>query len=176
MKTFLFTMVLVLIGLTSQAGYNTVSLQVTDGSESTNNTSTVSAEALQTFENGWVTLDYNSLTNTQKNNLIYTWVGLKVAVTKENEANRLIMEAQTAEELAAQLAAIAAKRQQIIDYLTANGFRCDNSQYDWYKLYNRPSVFGSNWQAQADYQMSLSTGVDYFLNIAYTLWKEFNKN
>jgi len=168
MKTLVFIL-LVLIGLTTQAKF------VTDAG-GVSNTSSVSAEALQTFENGWVTLDYNSMTTTQKQNMIITWVGLKVAVAKENESNRLIMEAQTVEELAAQLAAIAAKRQQIIDYLTAYGFRCDNSQYDWYKLYNRPSVFGSNWQAQADYQMSLSTGVDYFLNVAYTLWREFQKN
>ena len=161
MKT-LILMVLVLIGLTSQA--------------QDSSTATVSSDALNTFESGWIILDYNSLSSTQKNNLIYTWVGLKVAVAKEDEANRLINEAQTAEEIAAQLAAIAAKRQQIIDYLTGYGFRCDNSQYDWYKLYNRPSVFGANWQVQADYQMSISTGVDYFLNIAYTLWKEFNKN
>lgn len=144
--------------------------------QTSTNTTTVSQDALKTFEQGWITLDYNMLTNTQKNNLVYTWFGLKVAVAKELESNRLIAEAQTAEEEAAQLALIAAKRQQMITYLTNAGFRCDNSQYDWYKLYNRPSVFGSNWQAQADYQMSLSTGLDYFLNVAYTLWKEFNKN
>lgn len=140
------------------------------------NTSTVSQDALKTFEDGWITLDYNALTTTQKQNMILTWVGLKVAVAKELDSNRIILEAKTAEEQAAQLALQEARRQQIITYLIGQGFRCDNSQFDWYKLYNRPSVFGSNWQAQADYQMSLSTGVDYFLSVAYTIWKEFYKN
>jgi hypothetical protein len=144
--------------------------------QTSSNTTTTSQDALATFESGWITLDYNALTTTQKQNLILTWVGLKVAVIKELDSNRIIAEALTAEEQAAQLALIAARRQQMITYLTNYGFRCDNSQYDWYKLYNRPSVFGSNWQMQADYQMSLSTGLDYFLNVAYTLWKEFVKN
>lgn len=144
--------------------------------QTSTNTTTTSQDALSTFESGWITLDYNALTTTQKQSLILTWVGLKVSVVKELESNRIIAEALTAEEQAAQLALVEARRQQMITYLTNYGFRCDNSQYDWYKLYNRPSVFGNNWQAQADYQMSLSTGVDYFLQVAYTLWKEFVKN
>lgn len=139
------------------------------------NTQTVSQDALKTFEAGWVTLDYNAMTSTQKLSHIQTWLGLKVQVAKELETNRQIQEAQTAQEIANQLALIEAKRQQMITYLMAQGFKCDNSLEDWYKLYNKPSVFGSNWKAQADYQMSLSTGIDYFLNVAYTLWKELNK-
>jgi len=49
------------------------------------------------------------------------------------------------------------------------GYACDNSQADWYKLYNKPKVYGANWQGQADYQISISTGVSYFLNHAYNI-------
>ena len=163
MKQLFIVMLVVLATLTTKA-------------QTASNTTTTAQDALKTFESGWITLDYSALTNTQKNTLVYTWFGLKVAVAKELESNRLIYEAATAEEQAAQLAALEAKRQQIITYLQNYGFACDNSLSDWYKLYNRPAVFGSNWKAQADYQYSLSTGVDYFLQVAYSIWKEFYKN
>ena len=145
-------------------------------SQTVSSTLTTSQEALETFEKGWITLDYGSLKSEDKLNLIESWVGLKVLVAKENEANRLINEAATEAEKQAQIEKAAAERQAKIDYLITQGFKCDNSKEDWYLLYNQPKIFGANWRTQADYQISLSTGVDYFISIAYSLWQEILKN
>ena len=36
--------------------------------------------------------------------------------------------------------------------------------------------FGANWKAQADYQISISTGVDYFLQKVVEFWYEYVKD
>lgn len=125
----------------------------------------IAQKALKDFETAWLTTNWTALTTTQKQAHVATHYGLKIASAKEAEANRI-----TAEE--EQATAAATRKQQIIQYLTNHGFLCDNSEHDWELLYNRPRIFGANWKAQSDYQRSLSTGVDYFLNHAYNLWLE----
>lgn len=121
------------------------------------------SQALKDFETTWLTLNWTALTATQKQTHIAQHYALKIASAKEAEANRIASEADA-------VTANAARKQQIIAYLTNHGFNCDNSQHDWDLLYNRPRVFGANWKAQSNYQRSLSTSVDYFLNHAYNLW------
>lgn len=129
---------------------------------------TTAQKALEDFEKTWLTIAWSTMTTTQKNTHIANHYALKIAAAKEIKANRIEAEAE-------QVALTAQRRQQAITYLQNHGFAVDNSQADWYKLYNRPRIFGANWQAQADYQMSLSTGVDYFIAKAYELWEEFVK-
>jgi len=127
---------------------------------------TTAQEALTAFEDSWVSLQWTQMTDAQRNTYLRQYLGLQIAARKEIEANRIESETEQVT-LAAQrtLAAIA--------YLQNLGFVGDNSQADWYKLYNRPHIFGANWQAQADYQISISTGVDYFICKVYELGKEF---
>lgn len=82
---------------------------------------------------------------------------LEVAAEQEIEANRVQGEA-------AQAAQMAQAKSDMINMLQQLGFACDNSQADWNKLYGYPEVYGANWQSQANYQKSISTGVDYFLS------------
>ena len=125
--------------------------------------------ALKAFEDGWITVNYAGKTAAQKTTYIQQHYGLKVDAAKEIEANRIADEAE-AETHRLQ------RRQQAITYLTNHGFVCDDSLIDWQRLYNHPRIFGANWNEQAVYQKSISTGVDYFLNIAYQLWQEYIQN
>ena len=120
-------------------------------------------KALTDFEATWLTTNWTALTATQKQTHVAQHYGLKIAAAKEIEANRIQSEAY-------EVTAAATRKQQAITYLTNHGFNCDNSKHDWDLLYNRPHIFGEKWEVQADYQRSISTGVDYFLNHAYNLW------
>lgn len=126
---------------------------------------TYKSTAQKAFEKTWLTLDWSALTAAQKQAHIIQHYGLMIASAKEAETNRVAGEAS-------QVTITANRKQQAITFLTTHGFACDNSQADWDKLYNRPKIFGANWKSQADYQFSISTGVDYFLNHAYALWME----
>ena len=88
--------------------------------------------------------------------------GLEIAAEQEQESNRIESEQQSADNNTARLNSIK-------DSLMALGYACDNSQSDWYKLYNKPKTYGANWQVQADYQISISTGWEYFCNHAYNI-------
>lgn len=151
MKTLLFSMLFAFAALVSQAQ------------------TTTAQDALKTYEDGFLTANWTGMTATQKNAFVAEHYRLKILAAKEIEANRVADEAKLVTDN-------AARKQQIITYLKNHGFACDNSKADWDKLYNRPKVFGVNWQAQSNYQQSISTGVDYFLNVAYGLWVEFVKN
>lgn len=130
---------------------------------------TIAQEALKAFEDTYLTTDWTAMTATQKQVFIGQHYGLKIAAAKEIEANRIEAEAEAE-------AQRLLRRQQAITYLTNHGFACDDSLADWQRLYDHPQIFGENWNAQALYQKSISTGVDYFLNIAYQLWQEYINN
>jgi hypothetical protein len=127
---------------------------------------TTANTALQTFEDTFKTVNYTGMTAAQKQTFVLNHYALKIAAAKENEANRIESEGQ-------QVIDSASRKQVFITKLQAKGFLCDNSQADWYKVYNRPEIFGKNWQNQADYQISISTGVDYFLNKVRELVEQF---
>ena len=129
---------------------------------------TTAQKALEDFEKTWLTINWATMTATAKITHVVNHCALKIAAAKEIEANRVESENQ-------QIADNATRKQQTITYLRNHGFSVDNSKADWDKLYNRPHVFGANWQAQSDYQQSISTGVDYFIQVAYGLWLEFVK-
>jgi hypothetical protein len=118
---------------------------------------TIAQKALNDFEDSFKTINYTGMTAAQKTTFISNHYALKIAAVKETEANRIESEAQS-------IIDIENRKQLAISKLQTKGFNCDNSQSDWYKVYNRPEIFGVNWQKQADYQMSISPGVDYFLN------------
>ena len=130
---------------------------------------TTAQKALEDFEKTWLTIAWTTMTTTQKNTHIANHYALKIAAAKEIEANRVESENQAVIDN-------AAFRAKAVTYLQNHGFAVDNSKADWDKLYNRPHIFGANWQAQSDYQQSISTGVDYFIQVAYGLWVEFVKN
>jgi hypothetical protein len=152
MKTLLFSILLAFVTLVSQA-------------QTTSSTTTANT-ALKTFEDAWLSINYDGMTSAQKTTHIQNWVGLKIAAAKENDLNRINAETEATAAAAAQTAAEATAKQQYIDKLKSLGYLCDNSQADWYKLYNRPAIFGSTWQDKANYQKSISTGVDYFLSVS----------
>lgn len=129
---------------------------------------TIAQEALKAFEDAYLTTDWAAKTAAQKQTFVAQHYELKIAATKEIEKNRIEAEAE------AEVQRLV-RRQQAITYLTNHGFNCDDSLADWQKLYNHPQIFGANWNEQAVYQKSISTGVDYFLNIAYQLWQEYMK-
>lgn len=129
---------------------------------------TTAQKALEDFEKTWLTIAWATMTTTQKNTHIANHYALKIAAAKETEANRVESENQAVIDN-------AAFRSKAVTYLKNHGFAVDNSKSDWDKLYNRPEIFGANWQAQSDSQQSISTGADYFINKAYELWKEFVK-
>jgi len=129
---------------------------------------TTAQKALEDFKKTWLTIAWATMTTTQKNTHIANHYALKIAAAKEIEANRIESENQAVTDN-------AAFRAKAVTYLQNHGFTVDNSKADWDKLYNRPNVFGANWQAQSDYQQSISTGVDYFIQVAYGLWVEFVK-
>lgn len=152
MKNILFSILLILSISVSQA-------QTTSGTTTQN-------AALKVFEDDFITTDWSAKTIAEQDAFNRTWTGLKIAAAKEAEANRLAaIAAQTAADQAAQTAATTAKN-EFIAKLQTLGYLCDNSQTDWNKLYNNPSLFGANWQNQATYQKSISTGIDYFLQKA----------
>lgn len=117
---------------------------------------------LKAFEDDWGTTDWIGMTATQKNDYIIEHYRLLIASAKEAQDNLIEQQTQQSASESARLTAIS-------NALTALGYACDNSQSDWYKLYNKPKVYGANWQGQADYQISISTGVSYFLNHAYNI-------
>lgn len=123
---------------------------------------TIAQDALKTFEDGWTTTGWEAMSETQKTAHIIQHYGLKIAAAKEIQTNHIAEQTQQTESESARLTAIS-------NALSALGYDCDNSQADWYKLYNKPKVYGANWQGQADYQISISTGVSYFLNHAYNI-------
>lgn len=130
--------------------------------QTTTGTTTQSA-ALKAFEDAFLTTDWAAKTITEQDAFNRTWTGLKIAAAKEAETNRIATIAEkTAAEQSAQTAATTAKN-EFIAKLKSLGYLCDNSQTDWNKLYNRPEMFSSTWQVTADYQHSISTGIDYFL-------------
>ena len=130
---------------------------------------TIAQDALKTFEDGWLTTDWAAKTSAQKQTFVAQHYGLRIAAAKEIDANRIEDEAEAETQR-------LLRRQQAITYLQNHGFACDNSLADWQRLYNHPRIFGANWNEQAVYQKSISTGVDYFLNIAYQLWQEYIQN
>lgn len=133
--------------------------------QTASSTITVAQKALNDFKVKELTINFDAMTTTQLATYIKTEKKLIVAVQKEINAANSIAETE-------QTAATEAQRQQIITYLKNHGFAVDNSKADWDRLYNRPRIFGANWQAQSNYQQSISTGIDYFINKAYELWKE----
>jgi len=151
MKTLLFSILFVFCGLISQAQ------------------TTTAQTALKTFEDAWLTTNFMGMTTTQKNAHIASHYALKIAAVKEIEANRIIAENQA-------IADAVTRRTKAITYLTNHGFKCDNSEFDWDRLYNRPKYFGNNWKATADYQRSISPNVDYFISVAYDLYLMYIKN
>ena len=129
----------------------------------TSSGTTTQNAALKEFEDAFLMTDWAAKTTAEQDAFNRQWTGLKIAAAKEAEANRLAAIAeQMAAEQAAQNAATAA-RNELIAKLQTLGYLCDNSQTDWRKLYNRPEMFSSTWQITADYQHSISTGIDYFL-------------
>jgi hypothetical protein len=118
---------------------------------------TIANTSLQTFEDSFKTVNFTGMTAAQKTTFIANHYALKIAAAKENEANRLESETQS-------IIDNENRKQAFITKLKSKGFICDNSQADWHKVYNRPQIFGASWKKQADYQMSISTGIDYFLN------------
>lgn len=126
---------------------------------------TTAQEALQQFEDAWLTLQWETMTDARRNIYLRDHLGLQIAARKEAEANKL--EAEQQAEINAQQ-----RKQNIIEYLTALGYLCDNSQQDWRKLYNRPHIFGELWQEKADYQQSISPDIDYFISKAMEIWDE----
>ena len=130
---------------------------------------TTAQQALTDFEKAWLTIDWSAMTNTQKQTHVLNHYGLKIAAAKEIEANRIESENQAVIDN-------AAFKQKAITYLQNKGFAVDNSLSDWQKLYNHPRIFGANWMSMANYQFSQSTGIDYFIQVAYQLWQEFVNN
>ena len=155
MKNILFSILLILSISVSQA-------------QTTSSTTTQSA-ALKVFEDAFITTDWSAKTTTEQDAFNRQWTGLKIAVAKENEVNRLAaLNDQTAQQQAEQAALLAVKN-LLIAKLQSLGYLCDNSATDWNKLYNNPALFGTNWQTQATYQKSISTSVDYFLSQAQSI-------
>lgn len=130
---------------------------------------TTAQDALKAFEDGWVTLQWTVMTDAQRNTYLRQYLGLQIAAKKESEANRVEAENQA-------LADEATKKQQAITFLKNHGFACDNGEADWNRLYNLPKYFGSNWKTTADYQRSISTGLDYFISKAYEVWHIIQNN
>jgi len=158
MKTLLFITLILIVSL-SQA-------------QTISSTVTVAQKALNDFKTAELSVNFDAMTTTQLATYLKTEKKLEVAVQKEINAAKVIADAELANQLAAQIAVDEARKQQIITYLKNHGFLVDNSETDWYKLYNRPVIFGDTWENQANYQISISTGIDYFINKAYELWKE----
>lgn len=123
---------------------------------------TIKQDALQAFVGNWTTTSWDTMTDAQKTTHIFQHYALKIAAAKEIQDNQIAEQTQQSESETAWLITIS-------NALTAIGYACDNSQSDWYKLYNKPKVYGANWQVQADYQISISTGVSYFLKHAYNI-------
>lgn len=115
---------------------------------------------LTDFENTWLTIDWNLLTEIEKQAHIFNHYELKINSTKEIENNRITGEIEYA------LALEEAKLQKIA-ILNERGFACDNSLSDWEKVFNKPEIFGVNWQEQAQAHFNLQLGLDYFINYAY---------
>lgn len=156
MKTLFFSILLIFTISASQA-------QTTIG------TTTVSQQALKTFEDAWLSTNYTGMTSAQKTTHIQNWVGLKIAVAKENELNRIATVSATIAENAAIEAQRLVERQQFIDKLKSIGFAVDNSLVDWERLYNYPEIHGSTYKEKAALAQAQSTGIDYFLNAAATM-------
>ncbi|MCE5225282.1 MAG: hypothetical protein LLG05_05415 [Porphyromonadaceae bacterium] len=123
---------------------------------------TTAQKALEDFEKTWLTVNYVGMTSAQKTTHIQTHYDLKIKAVKEIEANKIESEAANTAAQTANLADSKSKLQSL-------GYLCDNSQADWNKLFNRPEMFGVNWQTMATYQKSISTGVDYFLQQAQSI-------
>lgn len=153
MKTLLFSILVTLTIYGSQA-------------QTTTGTTTVSQQALKTFEDTWLSINYTGMTSAQKTTHIQNWVGLKIAVAKENELNRIATASATIAENAAQEAQALAEKQEFVDKLKSIGFAVDNSLADWERLYNYPEIHGSTYKEKAALSQVQSTGVDYFLNVA----------
>ena len=136
------------------------------------NMATTAQDALTAFEKTWLTTDWTTMNATQKQTFVANHYGLRIAAAKEIDANNTAAQAQAAADAAALLATIKTK-------LTSWGFALDNSQSDWNKLYNHPKYLGTNWQAQATYQKSLTNSmaqadaVNYFCNMAYSLYQQY---
>lgn len=134
---------------------------------------TTAQDALKTYEGNWKKQSslaaFNVATAANRAAYLCQWMEKKMAAAIEIESNRI-------EEEAAQATADANRKALYISKLKSKGFACDNSTADWYKLYNRPHIFGEHWQTQADYQISISTGVDYFLQKVVELWWEYVKD
>jgi len=103
--------------------------------------------------------DWEKLSDEEKSIENDTYTRLKIAASKELLRNTYEAEQQDAINNQIRL-------DNIKNSLIAKGFACDNSIEDWYKLFNKPEIFGANWQSQADYEFSISSGLEYFLNKA----------
>jgi hypothetical protein len=125
----------------------------------------IAQTALQQFEDNFKTVDWTAKTAAQKQTFVLQHYGLKIDAAKEIEANRIAEESK-------QVTNNAARKTKLVEQLKSRGYACDNSKEDWYKVYDRPHIFGANWQKQAEYQMSISTGPDYFINTVINLIEE----
>ncbi len=130
---------------------------------------TIAQTALSEFQAEWLNLQWTAMSDAQRNTYLRNYLGLQIAAAKEIEANRI-------EEESNQQTAAETRKQQLIEYLTNQGFACDNSEQDWNRLYDRTEIYGIHWHAQSEYQRSLSIGVDYFLNHAYQLWNDLQNS
>ena len=83
MKKYILLIVIVLGSILSQA--------------QTTSSTTTAATALKTFEDSFLTIDWSAKTTADQDAFNRQWTGLKIAVAKENETNRLAaVAAQTA--------------------------------------------------------------------------------
>lgn len=112
--------------------------------------------ALQTFLTKRLKLDWEILTAAQKTAHVVAKEGLQIAVEKELEANRIETDATNLQET-------VTRKEQLITLLKSRGYACDNSLSDWIKLFNRPDIFGDNWQNKAMFHFQQSTGLDDFI-------------
>jgi hypothetical protein len=55
---------------------------------------TTAQDALKAFEDSWVTLQWTTMTDAQRNTYLRQYLGLQIAAKKEIEANRLEAEAE----------------------------------------------------------------------------------
>jgi hypothetical protein len=90
--------------------------------------------------------------------------GLEIAAEQEAEANRI-------ESNIAQETAMTAQKASVLIALRAKGYSGEVTKADWEKLFNRPEVFGANWQKQVDYHSLVASTLkteeakEYFVKV-----------
>ena len=98
------------------------------------------------------------MTDTDKQDFIFRWFELKIFDAKLIKATGLI-NAENQIEFEKQ------QKHAYIDALKSIGFVCDNGIEDYKKLFNRPEIFGANWEQKAELYHSESTSIDNFINL-----------